>query len=357
MEYWVWLSRLRGVAPVIQKRLIEYFKSPEQVYNADLDELLKVEGIGSILAETIYSSKSMENAMRILDDLNKSNTHILTLADNKYPDYAANEPYSPLLLYYRGTIRDEINGIGIVGSRRCSQYGKRAAFEAGEYIGRKGYAVISGMAKGIDGYAHTGCIKSSGYTIAFFGTAIDLCYPKEHNELMDRIIDNGAVMSEYPPGTKGRAEYFPRRNYLISSWSKKLLVVEASERSGALITADIAIKQGKEVFALPSSIYSKTGVGTNRLISKGARIYTGPGCIVDKIDGVATKESITVDKNMEIADLTQSEIKILDAIGEQRLFIKEISEKVGISQIELSQHLAELELRGVVNCLSGRYWK
>ena len=122
-------------------------------------------------------------------------------------------------------------------------------------------------------------------------------------------------------------------------------------------SADIAIKQGKEVFALPSSIYSKTGGGTNRLISEGARIYTGHGCIVDKIEGVATKESITGDKKVPISDLTQTEIKILNAIGDKRLFIQQISEAVGINQLDLSQHLAELELRGVLNCLSGRYWK
>jgi DNA processing protein len=151
MEYWVWLSQLSGLGPVLQKRLIEYFDSPEQVYNADLDEIRKVEGIGNVLAETIYSSKSLENAMIILDDLNKSNTHIIRIGDGKYPAYAADEAYSPLVLYYRGNIRDEINGIGVVGSRRCSQYGKRAAFEAGEYIGRQGHGLISGMAKGIDG--------------------------------------------------------------------------------------------------------------------------------------------------------------------------------------------------------------
>jgi DNA processing protein len=172
---------------------------------------------------------------------------------------------------------------------------------------------------------------------------------------MERIIDNGAVVSEYPPGRKGRAEYFARRNYLISSWSKRLLLVEASERSGALITADIARKQGKEVFALPSSIYSKTGVGTNKLISKGARIYTGPHCIVDKMETLATENSITVKKKAEILDLSQIESKIIDAIGDKRLFIQQISEAVGINQLELSQDLAELELKGVVNCLSGRY--
>lgn len=357
MKYWVWLSQLKGLGSVLQKRMIEYFKSPEGVYNSDMDELLKVEGIGKKLAESIYSSKSLEDAIRILDDLDKLNAHVLTILDDKYPQYAANEPYAPLVVYYKGNIRDEINGIGVVGSRRCSQYGKRAALEAGGYLGDKGYGVISGMAKGIDGYAHTGCIKAKGYTIAFLGTAIDRCYPGEHSELMDRIIENGAVVSEYPPGRKGRAEYFPRRNYLISSWSKKLLVVEASERSGALITAGIARKQGKEVFAAPSSIYSRTGVGSNRLISEGAKIYTGPGCIVDKIDGFEAKEGITVDKNMKISDLTQIEIKILDAIGDQRLFIQQISEKAGINQIEISQYLAELELRGVINCLSGRYWK
>lgn len=355
MKYWIWLSRLKGVGPIIQKRLLERFCNPESVFNADRYSLLKVEGIGESTAENIVSSKSLDDSMRILDNLNKIDGRVLTLNDDLYPKGAASMIYSPVVLYYKGEIKSNLDGIGIVGSRRCSQYGKRVALEAGQWFGKYGYAVISGMAKGIDGYAHTGCLKASGYTIAFLGTGIDICYPKEHIGLMKRIIENGAVVSEYPPGTTGRPEFFPRRNYHISSWSKKLLVVEASEKSGALITADIAKRQGRDVFAAPSQIYSKTGFGTNMLINNGAKLYTDPKCIVGSDEKKYSEQLIKKIETEEKKDITEIERKILDIIGDSKLAVNEISKLVEINQVELSQHLAELELKGSLNCISGRY--
>ncbi|SHJ86184.1 DNA processing protein [Dethiosulfatibacter aminovorans DSM 17477] len=358
MKYWIWLSRLKGTGPVLQKRLLKRFGSPEGVYEAAVDELIEVEGVGRGIADNIVASRSFEDSLRIIDSLDKLGGKILTIGDELYPMLGAGVEGAPVVFYYRGQIRKDLKGIGIVGSRRCSQYGKRVALEAGSILGQKGYAVISGMAKGIDGYAHIGCLKAGGYTIAFLGTGLDICYPREHGDLMEKIVENGAVISEYPPGTPGRAEYFPKRNYHISSWSKRLLVVEASERSGALITARNARDQGREVFAVPSNIYSATGRGTNRLIDEGARVYTGPGCLVDKCGqtdaGLLTEEKSTK-RTVERDDLDELERKVMNAIGDKRFRIQEISEMLEIGQVELSGCLAEMELKGVLGCVSGVY--
>jgi DNA processing protein len=358
MKYWIWLSRLKGTGPVLQKRLLKHFASPKGVYEADMGELIEVDGVGKGIAENIVSSRSFEDSLRIMDSLDRIGGRILTIEDDCYPRSAAQVDGAPVVLYYRGEIRKGLKGIGIVGSRRCSQYGKRVALEVGRFLGENGYAVISGMAKGIDGYAHIGCINAGGYTIAFLGTGLDVCYPREHGDLMEKIVEKGAVVSEYPPCTPGRAEYFPRRNYHISSWSERLLVVEASERSGALITARHAREQGREVFAVPSGIYSATGRGTNKLISEGASIYTGTGSIVDKYQQedseLVTKKKVIM-QDMICDNLDEMEKKIIDSIGDKRLQIQEISDRLKIGQVELSQCLTEMELEGLVGCVSGRY--
>jgi DNA processing protein len=185
------------------------------------------------------------------------------------------------LLYYRGNIRNDNIGVAIVGARKCSEYGKMVTVEAAEFLAENNITVISGMAKGIDGYSHTACLKAGGYTIAILGCGLDISYLKEHDTLMQRIIDQGVVISEYPPGTKPNQSNFPKRNRLISAWCNKLLVVEASENSGALITAAFAMEQKREVLAVPHSIYHEGGKGTNRLIEKGSKIYLNPYQLID----------------------------------------------------------------------------
>ena len=163
-----------------------------------------------------------------------------------------------------------------MGARRCTEYGKKVTQEAAAFLAKQDIPVISGMAKGIDGYAHTACLKEGGYTLAFLGNGVDICYPKEHQGLMEAIIEKGAVVSQYPPGTPARRANFPMRNYLISAWAHKILVVEASLYSGSLITAQWGMENNRTVLAVPSGIYHSEGKGTNRLIKNGAQIYIEP---------------------------------------------------------------------------------
>lgn len=280
MKYCIWLTKINGIGPVMQKELLRIFKNPEAVFSGEPEELLKCRGLGKEKLKLIEESKKdvklQEELKKIVNDLEKYDIKLLTYNDPLYPIKAKIISNSPILLYYRGHIRKNSMGVGVVGARRCSNYGKRVVVDVVSYLAKHDICVISGMAKGIDSYSHTTCIKEDGYTIAFLGNGLDICYPSEHNNLMDKIIENGAVISEYEPGVLPSKAHFPRRNRLISGWSQKLIVIEAGIKRGSLITADLAKEYGREVFAVPGEIYNMESAGCNNLIaSGGAKMFMG----------------------------------------------------------------------------------
>ena len=366
MKYWIWLTQIKGIGPVLQKRLLDCFKEPENIYNSSEEELLLVDGIGISLSKNITESRCLNLSESILQDVHSKGIKLLTIHDSLYPDTAKGCKESPILLYYRGTIKENIRGIAVVGARRCSSYGKQVTVDASSFLANNDIAVISGMAKGIDSYAHIACIKEGGYTIAFLGHGVDICYPKEHTKLMEAIIENGVVISEYPPTTQARPENFPKRNALISSWSDKVLVVEAGEKSGALITAEIAKTQGKEVLVPPHEIYSSTGKGTNELIRKGANIYLSSEHLL--IRDVVSKNGETIVSNemnntyekekefISTERLNSTEILIIESLIDSVKTINEISKEVGMDEVLLLEFLSTLELQDAITSLpGGRY--
>jgi len=381
MEYWIWLTLLKGIGPIIAKRLIKEFKTPKYIYNAKAEELINVLGIGNKIAMEIINNRSLEEAQRTLEASYKQNIKILTYNDPFYGDLTNKYPEMPVLLYYKGNIKEK-SGVAVVGSRRCTSYGKNVVVEAAEYLAKNEIPVISGMAKGIDGYAHTACLNAKGYTIAFLGNGLDICYPKEHNKLMESIIENGAVISEYPLGVKARPEHFPRRNNLICCWSEKVLVVEASRESGALITANIAKSQNKKVLSVPSDIYSITGEGTNRLILEGAEIYLSPSQLLvygyENLDKLGNNKSLSKLNEFELAgfdnsdkyeikansdakeqsrrNLNEIEIKIISCLKDKVKTIDEISKSIGMNPLKFIEYLTILELEGTIKSVhGGRY--
>ena len=278
--YWLWLAALKGVGPVTLRYLVMRLGSPEAVYIATQAELEATGGLRTQVVETILASRSMDQAKRIEELMLRQEIKLLTFVDPLYPPSVNSFANQPAVLYYKGTLRPPQVSVGIVGSRRCTAYGKQVAAEAAVFLAQNGITVVSGLAKGIDSYAHTACLKAGGYTLAFIANGPDICYPAEHRLLMDEIIENGAIISPYPPGTRTRQAYFPLRNRLLSAWVDQLLVVEAGARSGALITANYALEQHRRVFAVPNSIYSPESYGTNRLLQKGAEIYLEPKQLV-----------------------------------------------------------------------------
>lgn len=247
MIYWVWLSRIKGIGVQLQRALISHFKDPKEVYNATKEQLLKVKDFGPSRAEYVLKSRSLIEASRIIQDCQKKGIHLMTLNDDIYPKYAKEIYEMPILLYYKGhPIKDSI-GSAVVGSRRCSKLGKERAIRIAYGLAENSIPVISGMAKGIDSYAHTACLKSGGYTVAVLGCGLDICYPSEHKLLMQRIEENGLLLSEYPPGTPADNHHFPKRNRIIAAWSKTIYIAEAGNKSGALITKEYGEKYGRDV--------------------------------------------------------------------------------------------------------------
>ena len=275
--YLLWLSQIKGIGPATVKKLLEYFPDPEQIYNASREELMAVEGIGASTASLITKSPSLDNAKKILELVHKNNMKILTCLDPLYPAPLRKIPEMPPLLFYYGKISPSRAGVCIIGARKCTSYGKEVTREAAEFLAKNQVPVISGMAAGIDSYAHTACINAGGYTLAFLGCGVDLCFPKEHLELKEAIMEKGAVISPYIPGTPPYPSNFPKRNYLMAAWCHKLLVVEAGRKSGSLLTASYAMKKKRQVLAVPGSIYSKESQGTNALLANGAEIYLNSG--------------------------------------------------------------------------------
>lgn len=228
--YYLWLTQIEGVGNIIGKKLLNIFKSPEKIYNLKIDDLLQIQVIGRERAKRIFQSKDLTKAKVILKSCCEKNIKISNINDNIFPDSMKKYEDSPILLYYRGHLNKDLLGVAIVGSRRCTDYGKKVAIEAAEYLGTNNIPVISGMAKGIDSYSHTACLKTGGFTAAILGCSVDICYPKEHITLMKKIIENGVIISKYPPHTPPKPEYFPERNKIISALSSKVLIAEAGEK-------------------------------------------------------------------------------------------------------------------------------
>ena len=247
MIYWIWLTQIPLIGPVTTRYLIKGLGDAEKIYQADYKSLSGISGLSARQRESIIRNHSLEKAKRIMDDCQNKNISILCWNDERYPLRAREPADAPPMLYYKGNIKKMDQTVGIVGARRCSQKAKQeTVFLASEYAKAR-IAVVSGMAKGIDSYAHTACLNAGGYTIAILGNGLDICYPSEHHKLMKCIEEKGLLLSEYPPGTPPSRYTFPRRNRLISSWSDKLIIIQAGKGSGALTTAEYSRKYGRKV--------------------------------------------------------------------------------------------------------------
>ena len=275
LKYWVWLSEVKGLTNRSKLLLLDYFGTPENVYYADEDEYRLVEGIEprqiALLAE-----KSLENADRILGACSRLGLRLLTMQDADYPMRLRNIFEPPCLLYVKGQLPviDEEVAVAMVGTRKASPYGIEAAEKIAYGLCKQGAVVISGAAAGVDSASHRGALRAGGKTIAVLGNGLDVVYPAENAWLYRDIAASGALISEYPPGTAAEAWHFPVRNRIISGLSLATIVVEAPEKSGALITAATALEQGRDVFAIPGQLDAENSVGCNRLIRDGAGLAT-----------------------------------------------------------------------------------
>lgn len=284
-KYWIWLSLLKNLSIKKKNKLLEIYKNPENLYNTNKENLLKVDGIGEKYAKYILDETIKKDVYKHIQYMEKYNIDIISIKDKEYPQMLKNIYDPPLSLYIKGN-KEILNKdtISIIGCREASTYGKSAAKYFSYNISKQNYNIASGMANGIDSYAHIGTICAKGITIAVVGTGLDIVYPTSNIDLQNEILkNNGAIISEYPLGTKPEKMNFPERNRIISGLSKAIIVIEAKEKSGTLITVDFAIEQGREVFVVPGNINSINSVGTNDLIKQGAQIATNYMDIINTI--------------------------------------------------------------------------
>lgn len=275
-KYWIWLSRIEGLGSVRKNKLLEMFVDPEVVWNLKFEDIVAIGGFGEKVAKAILDSKYRGNLDKYVEYMQNYGISIVTIYDKEYPNKLRNIYDPPVTLYVKGNkeILNE-NSIAIVGCRDCSNYGKEVAQKVAYELGKEDISIISGMAKGIDSQAHIGCLNAKGKTIAVLGSGLDRIYPKENLKLYNEIIANGgAIVSEYIIGTKPDKMNFPARNRIISGLSDGLVVVEAKQKSGTLITVDFALEQGKNIFVVPGNITSANSAGTNELIKQGAKCIT-----------------------------------------------------------------------------------
>lgn len=247
MKYWIWLTQIPYVGCITVNRLLAHFENPRAVYAAALEDLVAVDGLTEHQRHSILAARFLEPAEKILAACEEKQISVLTKTDPQYPGSAACLRDAPAVLYYQGRLAELSRAVGIVGARRCSQETKKFCYALTEAYLAENRAIVSGMAKGIDACAHTLCLQRGGYTVAVLGNGLDICYPSEHRHLMEKIRENGLLLSEYPPGVLPSAYTFPRRNRLIAAWSAELQVIAAGKGSGARITAEFAAQYGRKV--------------------------------------------------------------------------------------------------------------
>lgn len=278
---WLWLSLICGPASNAAEQLLDHFASVEAVYSAGAEDYAAVPGLRASLAERLCH-KDLAEAREINAYCLNEGVGILTPDSPLYPARLARIQRRPLVLYYKGILKDLEQEVCIaeVGTRTMTEYGSRASYSVAYDLAKAGAVVVSGMAKGVDGMAHRGALDGGGYTVAVLGCGIDRVYPAEHANLMGQIIKSGLVITEYKPFTEPKGSNFPLRNRIISGLSQGTVVIEAPRGSGALITARTALEQGRDVFALPGKVGEMTSIGTNELIRDGAHIVTSAADIL-----------------------------------------------------------------------------
>ena len=275
MKYWIWLASVEGLGPVKKLALLNKFKSVKKIYNATEKEILKVDGMSDKIVQNMQKAKDAKLLEKYEKYILKNDIKIINISDDNYPAKLKNIYAPPITIFAKGDISLlSSKAIAIVGSREPSKYGIYVAEKFSKELSKEGITIVSGLARGIDTFAHVGALSSFGKTIAVLGSGIDVVYPKENAKYYKEISEKGLIISEYIVGTAPESKNFPQRNRIISGLSDGVLVVEARKNSGTMITTDFALEQGKELYVIPGNITSNLSAGTNNLIKEGAKLVT-----------------------------------------------------------------------------------
>ncbi len=281
-KYWIWFSKLNTISVKIKNELLKIYKTPEKIWNLTKKDLQETDILSSKEIEIIQDINNRQNLEKYIEYMCKNNIKMITIQDKKYPENLKNIFDPPVVLYVIGNTQIlKSKSIAIIGTRNCSNYGKNIARKFAYNLSKQNINIVSGLARGIDTYAHIGAIEAGEKTIAVVGGGLDTVYPEENKNIFQKIIEQGAVISEYVVGTKPEKTNFPARNRIISAISDGVLVVEATKKSGTFITVDFALEHGKNVYAIPGNINSSMSLGTNELIKQGAKMVTTESDILE----------------------------------------------------------------------------
>lgn len=381
LKFWIWLTELKGLSNQTRLALLRHFETPEDVFYADAGEILLTEGITREQASLLENHR-LDAADKVLADCQRLGLRILTIQDAEYPGRLQNIYDPPCLLYVKGRLPafDEEAAVAVVGTRDCTPYGVASAEKLGYGLTKGGGIVVSGLAKGIDAAATRGALRAGGVTVGVVGNGLDVHYPYESRYLYEDVAAAGVLLSEYPPGSEAARSHFPARNRILSGLSLATLVVEAPERSGALITAETALEQGREVFAVPGPIDAPTSVGCNRLIRDGAGLVSDAWDILreyearfpDKLRREEAREqpvtlgyqarqksepkpvppSLSLSKND--LSLTDDQIALLRVLTDEPQQVDDLIELTGIPTRRVLSALTVLEIENLVQQHSGK---
>lgn len=349
-RYWVGFNLVKGIGAVRLQALRDHFGDLAVAWQAPL-EALQAAGLGPKLAERVTQIRVQVDLEKYLARMGSQGIQILTWDDELYPPRLKEIDQPPPVLYVRGSLTaEDAWAVAIVGTRRVSAYGRQVAEELAAYLASNGVTVISGLARGVDGSAHQAALKAGGRTIAVLGCGVDRIYPPEHTQLAEKIIASGALLSDYAPGTPPDASNFPPRNRIISGLSMATVVVEAGETSGALITAQFAVDQGREVFAVPGNILAAQSKGTNRLIAQGAHPMLSAHDLLDVLNLRRVTEQREIRKIMPGNEI---EAKLLSVLTHDPMHMDDIRNQTGLPIERVSATLVMMELKGLVRQVGG----
>lgn len=349
-KFWIGFNLVKGIGPVRLQALLESLDGVEAAWQASVPEL-RAAGLNSRLVSRLIHVRSEFDLDQVVSDLQQRNIQVLTWEDPAYPEQLREIPQSPPVLYLDGNLESRDRpSVAVVGTRRMTSYGRQAAEDVSRYLAQSGVTVVSGLARGVDGAAHRAALEAGGRSLAVLGSGVDRIYPPEHRNLAETISGQGAVISDYPPGTPPDGSNFPPRNRIISGLSAAVVVIEAGRKSGALITARYAAEQGRDVFALPGKIYAPESRGTNQLIRQGAHPLTKPEQLTEflELSGAGPGSSPA-----RVLPSSPTEALLYEILGPDPIHVDQICVQSGLSAAEVTAALTVMELKGLVRKAAG----
>ncbi|MBT3322751.1 MAG: DNA-protecting protein DprA [Anaerolineae bacterium] len=344
-SYWIGINLVKGIGAVRLRSLLEFFGDAERAWEASPEDLRSA-GLSPAIVKRFIHTRENVDLQKIWDDIASKNIRVMNWEDADYPARLREIAQPPPILYLQGEIREEDAwAVAIVGTRRVTAYGRQVTEEIATFLAQKGITIVSGLARGVDGIAHQAALKAGGRTLAVLGSGVNRIYPPEHRNLAKSITQAGAVLSDYAPDTPPEGSNFPPRNRIISGLSMASIIIEAGKTSGALITANFALEQGREIFALPGNIYAPQSKGPNKLIQNGAHPLLSPRDILEVLDLTRVTQHKSA-QQMLPTDAT--ELQVLSSLSHEPSHVDEIRANTGLAVEKVSSTLVMMELKGMV---------